>query len=63
MLDKQGHTRARAHTHSQISNTYCFSTAKAFRERASVLLHTYIDCLVYESRKFVTVFTTADTGM
>ena len=37
------HTRARAHI---TSRTYCFSTATIFRERASVLGHTYIACLV-----------------
>jgi hypothetical protein len=56
MLDKQGYTRActrpRApiptHTpiQTQIYNTYCFSTAKVIRERASVLRHTQIACLV-----------------
>ena len=54
MLDKQGymHARARArarahtHTHTEICNIYCFSTATMIRERASVLRHTRIACLV-----------------
>ena len=32
--------------HAQISNTYCFPTAKVIRERASTLHSTYIACLV-----------------
>ena len=61
MLDKQGYTRTRPHagaptrmqaggrTHKQICNTYCISTATTIRERASVLLYTYIACLFSES--------------
>jgi hypothetical protein len=61
VLDKQGHSRsrvytrldtharARAHTqtHTQICNTYTFSTAKMIRERASMLHYTHIACLVH----------------
>jgi hypothetical protein len=39
-----GHVDARAHT--QIYNTYSFSTASVFRGRVTVLLYTYIACLV-----------------
>jgi hypothetical protein len=38
------HTHKRAHT--KICNTYCFSKATIFRERASLLRYTYIVCLV-----------------
>ena len=38
---------ARTHTHTEENiNTYCFSTAKWFREHASMLRCTYIACLV-----------------
>jgi hypothetical protein len=62
MLDKQGYTHAQSHTtghphahvgthtHRQIRNTYCFSTATIIRERGSVLRYTYIFCLVFLSR-------------
>ena len=46
MLDKQGYMHARARTHRQICNTYCFSTATMIRERSSVSRYTYIACLV-----------------
>jgi hypothetical protein len=58
MLDKQDYTHAqahapgylhkqvRAHTHTQIYNTYCFSTAKIIIESASLLRYTYIGSLV-----------------
>ena len=49
-LDKQDYThacaRAHTHTHTEMCNIYCFSTATTNRERASVLRHTYIVCLV-----------------
>jgi hypothetical protein len=63
MLDKQGYIQVRAcarpharkrarapslaRTHRPISKTSCFSSATMIRERASVLRHTYIACLVY----------------
>jgi hypothetical protein len=40
-------TRARPHAHTQVCNTYCFSTATMIRERASLLLYTYITCIVF----------------
>ena len=60
MLDKQGymHTptptrpgtrtiaRACTHTHRQICNTDCFSTATMIRECALILRYTYIVCIV-----------------
>ena len=39
-------THARACTDRQMCNTYCFSTATMFRERATMLRYTYIGCLV-----------------
>ena len=61
LLDKQGHSRsrvctrldthararARTHAHTQICNTYIFSTAKMIRERASILSYTHPACLVH----------------
>jgi hypothetical protein len=59
MLDKQDYTRARmhmpthastharAHTHKQICDTYCFPTATMIHEPASVLRYTYIICFVH----------------
>jgi hypothetical protein len=43
-----GHSHARMHAraHTQICNTYCFSTATMIRERVSMLRFTYIACLV-----------------
>jgi hypothetical protein len=41
MLDKQDYMHVRACTHRPIRNTYCFSTAKIIRERASMLSYTY----------------------
>jgi hypothetical protein len=41
-------TSMHARTHIPITNTYCFSTAKMIRERASVLRYRYIACLVYK---------------
>ena len=41
--------RARTYTHRKICNTYCFSTATTFCERASMLRYTYIVCLVHVS--------------
>jgi hypothetical protein len=35
------------HTHTQISNTYCFSIATMIREHASVLSYAYIARLVF----------------
>ena len=58
MLDKQGYmqacacarSRAPAHAcaraHTQVDNTYCFSTVTMIRERASVSRYTYIVCLL-----------------
>ena len=59
MLDKQGYMHARActrlrawahartHAHTQSKyNIYCFSTATIIRERALILLYTYIAGLV-----------------
>ena len=40
MLDKQ------EYTHTQICNTYCFSTATTIRERAAILRYMYIVRLV-----------------
>ena len=40
------HTRARAHTRTEICNTYCFPRQRWFRERASLLRYVYIACLV-----------------
>jgi hypothetical protein len=41
-------THARAHAHTEICNTYSFSTAKKwFRERATMLRCAYIAFLVY----------------
>ena len=40
------HERTHACTHRPVSNTYCFSTATVSRERALVLRHTCIVCLV-----------------
>jgi hypothetical protein len=40
-------THSQACTHRPICNTYCFSTATMFRERASMLRYAYIVCLVY----------------
>jgi hypothetical protein len=40
------HAHAYARKHAQISNTYCFPTAKVIRERASTLRCTYIACIV-----------------
>ena len=46
-------TYMHAHTHActprPISNTYCFSTAKIIRERASLLSYSYVACLVTSS--------------
>jgi hypothetical protein len=36
-----------ARTHRPICNTYCFSTSTVIRERASMLPHTYVACLVF----------------
>jgi hypothetical protein len=44
------HAGTCAHTHRQICNTYCFSTATMIRESASVLRYTYIACLVKHSK-------------
>jgi hypothetical protein len=41
------HVYTRAYTHRHVSNTYCLSTARMIRERASVLRYTYIVCLVH----------------
>ena len=65
ILDKQGYiharvcaspstrtptrTHARARTHRQICNSYCFVTATMIRERASMLRYTYIVCIFSES--------------
>ena len=40
------HIHARTHTHTPITNTYYFSTAQMFRERASVSRYTHTVCLV-----------------
>ena len=40
------HVDARACTHRPVSNIYCFFMATVIRERASILRHTYIACLV-----------------
>jgi hypothetical protein len=37
--------RAYTHTHTQICNIYCFSTAVMIRERVSMLRYTYVSCL------------------
>ena len=48
----QLHARARASTptplptHTEICNTYCFPRQQWFRELASMLIYTYIDCPV-----------------
>jgi hypothetical protein len=64
MLDNEGymHTHARVrtlhartHTHRQIHNTYCFSTATMIRERTSVLRYTYTVCLVLLYHKFYSI--------
>ena len=34
------HTRARAHKHTELCNTYCFPRQQWFRERASFLRYT-----------------------
>ena len=71
MLDKQGYmhagactsprarAHARAHTHTQICNIYCFSTATIIRARASMLRYTYIVCLVCFEGIHPVVFDTA----
>ena len=45
----QAHASARAHTHTQICKTYCFSTATVVSRTRSVLRYTYIVCLVKNS--------------
>ena len=67
ILDRQGYMYARAckrlrarthipsHTRKQICNIYCFSNATITRERASVLLYTYIVCLVHPDNVTKTV--------
>ena len=45
------HTRASAHTLTEIRNIYCFSTATMIRERALLLRYTYIVCLVRNYRR------------
>ena len=40
-------THARARTHKQICDTYCFPTATVIHEPASVLRYTYIFCFVH----------------
>ena len=40
------HARSSMRTHTQICNTYCFSTATTIRYRVSVLRYTYIACVV-----------------
>jgi hypothetical protein len=40
-------TRSGTRTHTQICNTYCFSTATMIRVRASLVRYTYIACLCF----------------
>ena len=61
MRAKQGYTHAqahvlehpRAHIHTQICNTYCFSTSTMIGERASLLRYRYIVCLVISTETLV----------
>ena len=63
MLDKQGYmqthvcTRVRfRHTHTEIYNIYCFSTAPILCKRASILRYMYIACLaIFELSSFVSI--------
>jgi hypothetical protein len=45
-------TNARAYAHTQICNTYCFSTATMIRKSISLLRFTYIVCLVIIPHSF-----------
>ena len=67
MLDKQEYTRlractppqARTRTPRQMCNTYHFSTVTMIRERASLLRHVYIACLVssqYSCHRFISCY-------
>ena len=46
-MHAQARVHMHAHTHREICNTYCFSTAIIIRERALMLRYTYVACLVY----------------
>jgi hypothetical protein len=50
MLDTKGYE----HT-LRIFNTHCFSSATMVAERASLLRHTYVACLVLNSEFFVLI--------
>jgi hypothetical protein len=46
MLDKQGYKHACAYARTPMCNIYRFSTTTMIRERTSLLLYTYVACLL-----------------
>ena len=57
------HARARAHTHThtEICNIYCFSTATIIHERASILRYAYVVCLLYYCNYYINKQTSSNT--
>ena len=48
-LARLTYTLSLPHAEIRVCNTFCFTSATMIRERASVLLYTYNDCIVHNN--------------